>query len=224
MYCPLLLNLGLWIFSSAQGKVSDCCSFPSLWVLCSPREHCRAGHRHLQLAHETTKQIKTPRSFPENSFAVTAQPVTKPSLCSLAPETSALTSSGSTLQTNELKCPSNSMTDNTWTYCLPLLLIFVLAFTSYEHSSFWQLRRWGSRSWGSGNPSCWWGSNHHNCLHLRNSALCHGLIQHGHTVCLKPSHGYCNLFQVKSQTFPPLAFQCMNFFSNKIGINPNSEF
>lgn len=99
------------------------------------------GYRHLQPAHKTAKQIKTPRSFPENSFAVTPQPVTSPSLCSLAPETSALKFSGSTLQTNELKCPSNSMTDNTRIYCLPLLLIFVLAFTSYEQSWFCQLRK-----------------------------------------------------------------------------------
>lgn len=128
--CLLLSHLGLGIVSSAQGQVSDCCSLPSLWGLSSPREHCSAGHTHLQLAHQTTKQIKAASSFPESSFAVTPQPVPNPLLCSLSPEMAALSSSGSTLQSNELKYPSITMTDSRWIYCLPLFLIFVLAFTS----------------------------------------------------------------------------------------------
>lgn len=59
--CLLLLNLGLWILSSAQGKVSECCSLPSLWAPCSPRERCSAGHTHLQLA--PLNKLKQPAAF-----------------------------------------------------------------------------------------------------------------------------------------------------------------
>lgn len=124
--CLLLSNLGLWILSSAQGKVHDCCSLPSLWALCSPREHCSAGHTHLQLA--PLNKLKQPAAFLRAAL-LSPQPVSNPFLCSLSPEMAALNSSGSTLQTTELKCPSNKRADNTGIYCLPWLLIFVLAFT-----------------------------------------------------------------------------------------------
>lgn len=101
-------------------------SMTSLWALCSPREHCSAGHTHLQLA--PLNKLKQPAAFLRAAL-LSPQPVSNPFLCSLSPEMAALNSSGSTLQTTELKCPSNKRADNTGIYCLPWLLIFVLAFT-----------------------------------------------------------------------------------------------
>lgn len=138
----------------------------------------------------------------------------------LSPEMSALKSSGSTLQINELRCPSN--TDNTLIYCFPLLLIFELAFSSCQHSWFCQLRRVRElRPLAIPAPA---GLQSPQSPTHEELSLVPWLMHCGQTLCLKPNHRGCRFIPREVTDLPSPAFQCMSLFKNKIGINPNSEF